>query len=229
VVLPNLARHHSTNSQEAYSAVLDWALRLTILIGLPAAVALLVLGGPILTTLIHYGAFGVHDVQMTQRSLWAFAVGLPSFMLIKILASAYYSRQNIRTPVKIAVYAVIVNLVFNLILIHPLAHAGLALSTTIASWFNALCLLVLLLRKKIFIPHSGWWFLLLRIVVANVLMAAMALWLAGPLQRWFAWSAAQRVYHLGEIMVVGVVIYFAALFLMGLRFKHFMVPKVAAE
>jgi putative peptidoglycan lipid II flippase len=226
VVLPNLARHHSSGSHEAFSKTLDWSIRCALLLGVPCAVGLFILAGPILATLIQHGAFGAHDVLMTQRSLWAFSAGLPGFMLIKILASAFYSRQNIKTPVKVAATAMAINLGLNFILIHPLAHAGLALSTSIASAVNAFLLLFFLLRKKIFTLQSGWLPIITRIVCANVLMAATVFWLAGDLTQWLHWGVWPRIWHLTYIIACGGTVYVAALLVLGMR-KHDLRPPVA--
>ena len=224
VVLPNLASHHSTDSKKAYSHTVDWALRTVIVMGMPCAVGLFMLAGPLITTLFKHGAFTTFDVMMTRRSLWAFSVGLPGFMLVKILASAFYSRQNIRTPVKIAAVSMGVNLIFNLILIHPLAHAGLALATSIASLFNAICLLVFLLRCAVYKPQPQWPLLLMRIIFANVLMGVVIWWFAVDLKHWLDWSIGQCVWHLIVAIVLGVVVYTVALFLFGLRLKDFRPP-----
>ncbi len=227
VVLPNLSRHHSAQSPQAYSATLDWALRMSMLIGIPAAVALFVLSGPLLATLIRHGAFSIHDVLMTRRSLWAFSVGLPGFMLIKILASAFYSRQNIRTPVKVAAVCMLVNLILNIIFIHPLAHAGLALSTSLASLLNAILLLILLLRGDIYHPQPSWFMLSLRIIFANVIMAVVLVWYAGRLQRWIDWDLWQRSWHLAVAVLLGIVIYIVMLIVAGLRTSHLRPPVVS--
>src|SRR3990167_2125533 len=179
VVLPNLSHYHSADSKKAYSDTLDWALRTVVVIGVPAAVGLFLLAGPPIATLFNYDAFTIHDVRMTRLSLWAFSVGLPGFMLIKILASAFYSKQNIRTPVKIAAGAGGGDFVFNILLVKPLAHAGLALSTSLASLLNAFLLLFFLLRRSIYQPPAGWPWLLSRIFLENALMGFfIAAWAA---------------------------------------------------
>src|SRR3990167_1169228 len=137
VVMPFLSKNHAEKDEAVFSATLDWALRCTLFIGAPCAVGLFVLSGPILSTLLHSGKFNSFDVIMTAKSLSAFAVGLPAFMLIKILASAFYARHNIKTPVKVAAIAMIVNLILNFILVFPLKHAGLALATSLAALVNA--------------------------------------------------------------------------------------------
>lgn len=224
VVLPNLSRQHSTQSVEQFSATVDWALRIALLVGLPAALGLFVLAGPILATLIHYGKFNTFDVMMTRQSLMAFALGLPAFMLIKVLASAFYSRQNIKTPVKIAACALAVNLVFNVILIKPFAHAGLAMSTSIASWVNGIVLLILLLREKIFIVQARWMIFLIRIVLAIVVMSGLIYWLAGDLNQWLTWDTWPRAWHLAVIIAGGLLSYCAVLLLSGLRLNDLRAP-----
>ncbi|WP_267256359.1 murein biosynthesis integral membrane protein MurJ [Coxiella endosymbiont of Ornithodoros maritimus] len=224
VVLPNLARQHSQKSAQAYSATLDWALRMAMLIGVPAAVALFILAAPLLATLIYHGAFTAHDVLMTRRSLWAFSVGLPGFMLIKILASAFYSRQNVKTPVKIAAAAVVVNLTLNAVLIHPLAHAGLALATSLASSFNAMLLLYFLLRDKIYQPLPNWIKLILRLLFANGIMGLTISAFAGRVDHWLMWSVMERVWHLVVLILLGLLSYVAALWISRLRLRDLRPP-----
>ncbi|WP_423062902.1 murein biosynthesis integral membrane protein MurJ [Candidiatus Paracoxiella cheracis] len=226
VVLPNLSRFHSSNSIEKYSDTLDWALRLVVLVGVPAAVGLFILSGPLITTLFLHGKFNSFDVVMTRRALWAFSVGLPGFMLVKILASAFYSRQNIKTPVKIAAVAMVVNLILNLTLIKPLAHAGLALATSLASLFNASLLIFFLLRRTIFKPRAGWLRLLSSILFANIGMGVVIGFFAGHLHRWMDWSIGQRCWHLVVAVVLGVAAYIILLFICGLRFKDLRPPAI---
>ena len=219
VVLPSLSRHHASDNQKAYSKTLAWALRIECLVGVPAAVALFILAGPILTTLIHYGAFNVHDVKMTMLSLKAFSIGLPAFMLIKVLASAFYSRKDIRTPVKIAAFSVVFNIGLNMLLIHPLRHAGLALSTAIAASINASLLVTLLLKRGFFDAGKGWALYFSRLLLANIVMGFVIWWSAGTLARWLQWSLMQRVEHLLLIIVLGVLSYLLTLLATGLKFK----------
>ncbi len=226
VVLPNLSRHHSSDSNEAYSHTLDWALRMVVLIGIPAAVGLFVLAGPLLATLIRHGAFTANDVIMTRKSLWAFSVGLPGFMLIKILASAFYSKQNIKTPVKVAAVAMLVNLILNIALIKPLAHAGLALATSLASLINAIVLLWLLLRRSVFKPKPHWIPLLFRVAFANVVMGVVIAWYAGNLSQWLTWSVGMRAWHLIVVIVLGLIVNSAALLLSGFRLRDLRPPTV---
>lgn len=226
VVLPQLSKHHSSDSQAQYSVILDWALRCELLVGLPAAVALFLLSGPLLATLFCHGAFGTHDVWMTRQSLMAFSVGLPGFMLIKVLASAFYSRKNIRTPVKIAAMAVLVNVGLNLALILPLRHAGLALSTSLAAFFNAGLLLFVLLRRRFFLPAAGWGIFAGRLLLANAVMAVVLYWGSPLLVHWLQWTLGRRIEYLLGLMMLGLLSYVVALLLVGVRLKHIRSPEL---
>ncbi len=156
VILPKLSRHHASAETDDFSHTLDWALRWALLIGVPATVALMILAGPILSALFQYGEFDAHDVQMSARSLMAFALGLVAFMLIKVLAPGFYARQDTRTPVKYGLIAMGANTAMTLIFIWPLAHAGLALSTALAAFINAGLLGISLWRRGIYQPRPGW-------------------------------------------------------------------------
>lgn len=224
VVMPYLSRNYAEKEENIFSATLDWALRTTLFIGFPAAVGLFVLSGPVLTTLLHYGKFNAFDVAMTAKSLSAFAVGLPAFMLIKILASAFYARQNIKTPVKIAAIAMIVNLIFNALLIFPLKHAGLALSTSIAATLNATLLWIFLMKRGIFQPSRVWRKTIAQLVVANGAMGILVAWMAGALTPWLAWPVMTRVAHLLLILLAGLLLYVGLLWVMGLRLRHLRSP-----
>ncbi|MDP1573631.1 MAG: murein biosynthesis integral membrane protein MurJ [Coxiellaceae bacterium] len=225
VIMPYLAKNHAQKDEVVFSATLDWSLRCTLFIGVPCAVGLFVLAGPILSTLIHYGKFNSFDVMMTAKSLSAFAVGLPAFMLIKTLASAFYSRQNIGTPVRVAAISMIVNLIFNFILIFPLKHAGLALATSLSSAVNASLLWILLAKRGIYRPAvARWKKAIFQLVLANGVMAILIYFLAGPLTPWLNWPAVTRISHLLLIIGSGVAAYIVLLAMMGVRFKHFRSP-----
>lgn len=224
VVMPYLSRNHATKDEKIFSETLNWALRCALFIGVPCAVGLFVLAGPILSTLLHSGKFNSFDVIMTAKSLSAFAVGLPAFMLIKILASAFYARQNIKTPVKIAAIAMIANLIFNFILIFPLKHAGLALATSLSAMINAGLLWILLVRENIFAPKHVWKKTLLQLMVANGVLAVCIDFLAGPLIHWLHWPILLRVLHLLFVIAAGILSYCFMLGLMGIRVRHFRSP-----
>ena len=158
VILPNLSRQHASQSPEEFSMTLDWALRMVLIIGLPAAVVLAVMSGPLLSTLFQYGHFDSYAVTMASKSLTMFAIGIAPFMLIKILASGFYAKQDMRTPVRIGVMAMIANMILNLILIWPLKHAGIALATSLAAILNMGFLYYYLRKKALYLPREGWGF-----------------------------------------------------------------------
>ncbi|MCX7125963.1 MAG: murein biosynthesis integral membrane protein MurJ, partial [Gammaproteobacteria bacterium] len=224
VVMPYLSRNHANKDEKIFSETLDWALRCTLFIGLPCAVGLFILAGPILSTLLHSGKFNDFDVIMTAKSLSAFAVGLPAFMLIKILASAFYARQNIKTPVKIAAVSMGSNLIFNFILVFPLKHEGLALATSLSAIVNAALLWILLVREDIFTPLNVWKKTLLQLLIANGVMALLLYFLAGQITPWLNWSILMRVLHLLLVLIVGVASYILMLGIMGIRIRHFRSP-----
>jgi putative peptidoglycan lipid II flippase len=220
VVLPQLSTQSAKKDLAGSQRTLDWALRLVLLLGVPAAIGLAVLAGPILATLIHRGAFTAHDVVMTRLSLMAFSVGLPSFMLVKILASAFYSVQNIKTPVKVAFVALAVNLVLNAALIGPLHHVGLALATAVASWVNTGLLWIGLRKRQQFVPSRDWLWWMPRLFVASALMTWFLLRFVGPLEIWLDWTLMNRIWHLLAAIVLAVLVYAVSWVVMGLRPRH---------
>jgi putative peptidoglycan lipid II flippase len=216
VILPRLSRQHAGGDGEAFSRTLDWGLRWVLLVGAPAAAGLFMLAGPLLGTLFNYGAFDAHSVHMARLALWAFAPGLLAFMAIKVLAPGYYARQDTRTPVRIGVIAMLTNMGITLVLVWPFKHAGLALSTSLAAYLNALLLLRGLRHSGVYRPQPGWALFVLRVAFATLAMALL-LWLgAGPLDAWLALGAGDRVMRLGLWVVGGAVCYGGMLLLLRL-------------
>jgi len=216
VILPNLSKDWSAGRHQAFSSSLDWGLRWVMLIGMPAAVGLFVLAEPILATLFQYRSFGVHDVHMAGMSLMAYAVGLVGFILVKILVPGFTSRQDTRTPVRFGVYAMGVNLVLNLSLIWSLAHAGLALATSLAACVNAGLLLRGLRREGVYRPAVGWRLFLLQVILANVAMGAVLYHFTWPLD-WSAWEMQERLLKLLLWIAIGAGIYLGTLALSGIH------------
>lgn len=224
VILPRLSQEHVAASPEAFSRTLDWGLRMVVIIGVPAATGLFVLAGPMLVTLFQYGEFSAHDVRMAELSLMAYALGLLGFILVKVLAPGYYSRQDTRTPVRIAVIAMGANVVMNIAFVVPMVvwdipgpHAGLALATTLASFLNAGLLFRGLRREAGLALGSGWAGLWFQVLIADMLMAA-ALWLgAGDLAAWLQRGWVERALHLVMWVGAGGLIYFGALWMLGVR------------
>lgn len=217
VILPVLSARHSTGSREAFSATLDWALRWVLLLGLPAACALGVLAVPLLSTLFEYGELGARDVAMSARSLMAYAGGLLAFILVKVLAPGYFARQDTRTPVRIGIIAMCTNMVMNLVLVFPFAHAGLALATTLSACVNAGLLWYGLVSTGIHRPTPGWAVFLLRVLVAAVAMSALLYFWVAPATNWSAWDAGTRAGALAVAIVLGGASYFLVLAIVGMR------------
>lgn len=220
VILPKLARHHAAQKHNDYSKTLDWALRLLLLIGVPSSIGLIILAGPLMSTLFQNGKFSPYDVFMARRSLMAFAIGIQAFMLVKVFASGFYARQDIKTPVKIAIMSVIINIALNFMLIFPLKHAGLALATSIASFFNSSILLSILIRRKIYKPQNGWVIYFLRLVLANGFMTLFLLMSCSPLSIWIKEHVLWRCLHLSYLVIVSMLIYVVILYITGIRLCH---------
>ena len=217
VILPSLSRQHVESSPEQFSATLDWALRWAVLVAAPAAIGLALLAGPMLTTLFQYGEFQADDVRMASRSLIAYAFGLLGFMLIKVLAPGFYSRQDTKTPVRIGIIAMVSNMALNVALIFPLAHAGLALATSLSAFLNAALLFRKLREADVYRPARGWARFLRQVASANLAMAGLLLWGVAGLEIWLERSAAERALHLVAWIVAGAVVYGAVLWLAGIR------------
>lgn len=219
VILPSLSRQHASQSKQDFSNTIDWALRIVILMGVPASLALILLAEPLVTALFYYGELTQNDVFMSAMSLQAYALGLLAFMLIKILAPGYFSRQDMKTPVKIGIWAMSANMVLNLMLIWPLQHTGLALATAISSWMNAFWLLSGLIKRDVYTRSSGWGLFSLRILLANILMIGIIYYMNPSTELWFAMSGLERSYELLILVLAGVVIYFSSLILSGMKLK----------
>lgn len=217
VILPRLSRRQAEAAPEAFSGTLDWGLRMTLVFGVPSAVGLALLAGPMMATLFQSDVFDAHDVVMAQRSLVAYSLGLQAFILIKVLAPGFYARQDTRTPVKIGVIAMAANMVLNLALIFPLQHAGLALATSLSAYLNAWLLLRGLRREKAYQPLVGWRRLGVQVVLAVSVMALLLFWLSPDLAGWLEASRGQRILWLAGLIAAGGLSYFVVLFTAGLR------------
>ncbi len=236
VILPSLSSFNAERDSRGdaavrqFSATMDWALRLIWLIGLPAAVAILILAEPILVTLFQYGKFTAADTAMTRLSLCAYALGLLAFMLIKVLAPGYFARQDVKTPVKIGIIAMFSNMVMNIIFVLPLyfyfqiGHVGLALATTVSAFLNAFLLYRGLRRAEVYAPAAGWWRWFLSLGVAVVMMAAVLIAFTHWWTQWSDWQAWDRIWRLACICVAGMITYGAVLLFAGVRMKHLRSP-----
>ncbi|HET9112476.1 MAG TPA: murein biosynthesis integral membrane protein MurJ [Burkholderiales bacterium] len=222
ILLPSLSKHYADNDPAQYSQLLDWGLRLTLLLALPAAAALAVLALPLISTLFLYGHFSVHDLWMTRQALIAYSLGLLGLIMIKILAPGFYARQNIKTPVKIAVITLIATQAMNLLFVWKLQHAGLALAIGLGACLNASLLLWKLRSKKIYQPQPGWYPFMIKISSATAIMAALLAWGTGSENDWLKTYFVFRIAHLGALVALGAAAYFAVLMLLGIRPRDFI-------
>jgi len=226
VILPSLSRQFVGEDTQKFSQTIDWALRLILLIAIPAAVALFILAVPILTVLFEYGKTGASDIAMSALSLQAYALGLLAFMLIKVLAPGYFSRQDTKTPVKIGIIAMAVNMVFNLILVIPfhylwqIGHVGLALATALSAWLNAGLLYRGLRQRDVYTPIAGWSVYLIRLLVANVVMGVVLFGSFYVVPDWSVLDVWRRVMMMLACCGAGLAAYLSVLFVLGLRLHH---------
>jgi putative peptidoglycan lipid II flippase len=222
ILLPSLAKFHSQDARDEYSGLLDWGVRLTFLLALPAAIALAVLATPLIATLFQYGRFDANDLAMTRSALIAYSIGLLGLILVKVLAPGFYARQNIKTPVKMALVTLAATQVMNAAFIIPLQHAGLALAVGLGACLNAGLLYRGLRQRDIFRPQPGWGSFLSRVALATGLMAAILLYAAPPTDWWTAARWTWRALVLAGLVVLGAVVYFGALWALGFRARDFV-------
>jgi len=221
ILLPSLSRYHARENPVEYSKLLDWGLRLTLLLAAPAALALAILAVPLIATLFFQGAFTVDDVFRTREALVAYSVGLTGLILVKVLAPGFYARQNVRTPVKIALISLLATQAMNLAFIGWLQHAGLALSIGLAACLNAAMLYRGLRQQGIFVPQPGWPAFILKLSLAMAVMG-LALWFGmGKEADWLQSGLLGRTIHLSWLVPLGITAYFATLWILGFRPRDF--------
>jgi putative peptidoglycan lipid II flippase len=227
VILPNLSRKFSAQNPQAFSATLDWALRLGLIITLPAALGLAVLAKPILITLFQYQAFVLNDVEMSALSLAAYATGLPAFIAVKVLAPGYYARQDTKTPVKIAITAMVSNMLLNFLFVGTLVamefsgpHTGLALASSAAAYINAVLLYRGLRRQGVYRPEPGWLRVAGAVVLGSLAMVAVLFWQYGEIHQWTEASATARAVRLITLIGSGMLVYALVIIAGGLRKRH---------
>ena len=221
VVLPNLSRKYADGADGGFSVTLDWALRMIMLIAVPASLALILLSQPLIITLFQGQNFTATDVSKVTSSLQAYTLGLLAFMAIKVLAPGYYSRQDTSTPVRIGIIAMVSNMVLNLLLVFvfDLAHTGLALATSLAAMLNAGLLMRGLMKKGVFRFQAGWAVFFLRMLVGNLLMCLFLWWLVGDWREWLEWTTWQRIQQMAVLTVGGFLLYCVSLFATGMRLR----------
>jgi putative peptidoglycan lipid II flippase len=222
ILLPSLSKTFADQAHDEYSRLLDWGLRLTILLAVPAAAALAVLAVPLIATLFHYGAFSAEDVRQTRSALVCYSAGLVGLILVRVLAPGFYAQQNIRTPVKIGIMTLIATQFMNLIFVWPLAHAGLALAISLGACMNATLLYRGLRSRGIFQPQAGWGRFFAQVGAATLLMALTLAFTAGAGDWWMHAGVGPRVGRLAGVVAAGSAVYFAVLWLAGVRPRHFI-------
>ena len=223
ILLPSLSRCHASADHDEYSQLLDWGLRLTLLLAIPAALALALLAVPLVATLFFHGAFTENDVFQTRSALAAYSVGLTGMILVKVLAPGFYAQQNVRTPVKIALVSLVATQCMNLLFIKVfhLQHAGLSLSIGLAACLNAALLFHGLRQRKVYMPQPGWWSFSLKLLLALVVMALILWFGIGSEKAWLGFRLLERASRLGVLVVLGASGYFATLWLLGFRLRDF--------
>ncbi|WP_131777795.1 murein biosynthesis integral membrane protein MurJ [Legionella fairfieldensis] len=221
VILPHLSRRYTEQSIEKFSEALDWGLRSILLIGIPSGLGLACFSMPLIASCFAYGNFSINDLLQTQKSLIALASGVPAFMMVKVLASGFYSRQDIKTPVKVGAIAMVVNSILCALLIWPLAHAGLALASALAGYVNCGLLIMLLYRRGIYKPAAGWKKFILQLILANSTIVFYLFIVTGNLDAWMSQTAVMRLMLLMMHVVASVFIYLMILRLTGVRLAQF--------
>ena len=221
ILLPSLSKHHVDSNPVEYSRLLDWGLRLTFMLTLPAALALGMIAVPLLATFFQHGAFSADDVVKTSHALVGYSVGLIGMLAVKVLAPAFYARQDIRTPVKIGIITLLATQVMNLLFVFWLQHAGLALAIGLGACLNSAILYHLLRKRSLYQPEPGWGMFLAKIAVA-LLGLGLVLWFGmGSQQHWLTTQGWARIIHLTWLVLAGIAAYFTVLWLLGFRLRDF--------
>lgn len=221
ILLPSLSKYHAEANQAEYARLLDWGLRVTVLLAVPSAAALAVLALPLIATLFHYGRFSAEDAWMTRQALVAYSIGLVGMILVKILAPGFYARQNIVTPVKIGALTLLATQAMNLAFIGPLKHAGLALAIGLGACLNAGLLYRYLRKHKVYRPEPGWPVFLLKVAASVGLMAVVLFTTMGEASWWLAAGWRSKLPATIGLVALGAGVYAACLFAFGFRPRHF--------
>ena len=223
VLMPQLAMARATGDSARYSAMLDWGLRLVVLLAVPCAVALIAFARPLVAVLYHYGAMTEFDVQQITRALMGWGVGLIGLVALKVLAPGYYASQDTKTPVRVAVAVLVITQLLNIALVPVFAHAALTLSIGLGAMINAVWLLLGLLKRGSYKPEPGWGAFVLQVLTASALLLLFLLWANGA----FAWTQmpgqhVRRIGLLALVLLLCAAIYFTALWATGLKLRQFM-------
>ncbi|MFN8769310.1 MAG: murein biosynthesis integral membrane protein MurJ [Neisseriaceae bacterium] len=226
ILLPSLSKYASSKDISTFSKTLDWGIKLCLLLALPATVGLAVLSKQLTMTLFMYGKFKYVDVVMTSYALIAYAIGLMGLIMVKILAPGFYANQDIRTPVKIAIFVLISTQLMNLLFIGPFKHAGLALSIGLGACINAFCLYYFLVKRKMYIPQQGFRPFISKLLCAVLVMAIVLIWCVNYLPFNFTGHIYLRVLSLLILLSIAIIIYFGVLFIFGVRSRDFVFREI---
>jgi putative peptidoglycan lipid II flippase len=223
VLMPQLAGARASADHDRYSSMLDWGLRLVVVLAVPSSLALMVFNVPLIATLFHYGAFKGSDVHQVAIALAGYGAGLVGLVAIKVLAPGFYASQDMKTPVRIAIVVLVITQLLNLVLVPWLRHAGLALSISLGALLNAGWLLAGLLKRGSYRPQPGWPRLLLQVTAATALLTVFLMWAAAEFD-WIALRAhaLQRAGLMAAMLAASAFIYFAGLWAAGVKLRDFL-------
>ncbi|HVL36661.1 MAG TPA: murein biosynthesis integral membrane protein MurJ [Burkholderiales bacterium] len=227
ILLPSLSKYHAQAKHDEYERLLDWGLRIAVLLAVPAAAALAVLALPFIATLFHYGRFGAEDAWMTRQALIAYSIGLVGMILVKILAPAFYARQNVVTPVKIGIFTLAATQAMNLAFIVPLQHAGLALAIGLGACLNAALLYRVLRRSGAYTPQPGWARFLLKVGISVAFMALVLMAAMGEAAWWLGAGWERKVPAVLGLVALGAAAYGGCLLAFGFRPRDFSKRSIA--
>jgi putative peptidoglycan lipid II flippase len=225
VILPTLSRNHVAKDDLAFSNNIDWAIKMVCILGIPAATGLFVLAEPMLLTIFQRGAFSPFDAAQSAASLQAYSFGLLSFMLVKVLAPGFYSRQDTKTPVKFGIWCMAANMVFNLILVWPYDYVGLAMATSMSAAMNAGLLYWALHKNKVYCASKQTIYLLVKIIISAILMGTVVMQMSPILEVWIAFELMVKIVELFKLIALGFAVFVSAMLIMGVR-KHSFVAHV---
>jgi len=220
VILPALSSRHVDKSPQEFTKTLDWGIRMVLILGVPAMAGLFFLAEPMLMVLFMHGAFSPDDARMASYSLMAYSAGLLSFMLVKVLATGFYSRQDTKRPVKFGIIAMVANMVFNIALAIPFSYVGLAMATAASAAINAGLLGFTLHKEGVLKAQPGTWRFIIQVIIATAVMVAAIQWFSPATEAWRTTSVIERPWLLAQVIGLGAATYLATLLITGLRPRH---------
>lgn len=229
VILPTLSRNHVSKDDKAFSANIDWAVKMVCILGIPAATGLFMLAEPMLLTIFQRGAFTPQDATYASHSLMAYSFGLLSFMLVKVLAPGFYSRQDTKTPVKFGIWCMAANMLFNLILVWPFDYVGLAMATSLSALMNALLLYGALHKRGVYIASSQTVSLIFKIIFASTLMGIVIFMFNPIAASWVDFPLIDKIIELAKLILIGAVVFTISLLVLGVRKSTFSASKTTIK